>query len=110
MNIVHTPFIVTKQDKRRAHAVRSAEENFVRKEAPRFFVYGNGACKDAGNLDDFTEGSRRIHGKTARQRAAVVCRACPFTADCLAWAITSKQTGVFGAEWLQSGRVIQGMM
>jgi transcription factor WhiB len=109
MQAIHVPLIETKADKRRAAAVKSAEENFVRKETPRFFVEGLGACRTGGDPDDFTDQTRRKSGYEARARAGIVCGACPFSVECVAWAIDSGQTGVFGGEWLREGKVVEAI-
>lgn len=109
MIIVKTVLTQTPEDKKRARAVKSAEENRERHETPKFFVYGNGVCNRIENADDFTEDSRRPAGYRARGRAKAICGSCPFAADCLAWAVTSGQTGVFGGEWMSNGVIDRRM-
>lgn len=98
--------VETKADKKRAAIVRSAEENFVRKPTPSFFTDGRGLCRTEGDPDDYAETSRKPAGYKARQRAAIVCRACPFVSECLAWAKESGQSGVFGGSFVMKGEVI----
>ena len=102
---VHVPLIETRADKKRAREIRSAEENFVRRPTPSFYTDGRGICRTLGDPDDFADDSRKPAGFRARARAAAICAECPFSGECLTWAIGSEQTGVFGGEWLRKGKV-----
>jgi hypothetical protein len=103
-----TPLIITKEDKKRTEEIRVAEERARRLRTPEFVRMGKGACGTAANADDFTDDTRRASGWEARARAAAHCRACPFSSECLPWAIETEQSGVFGGEWLRKGVVQEG--
>lgn len=76
-----------------------------RAEYPQFLRYGEGRCAERGNRDDFTEANVRARtARAARERAKAVCRACPFRAPCLAWAVETKQEGVYGATTTEERR------
>lgn len=105
MQAIHVPFFESPADKKRAAAIRSAEE---KREAaagtPAFFRDGLGVCRSVGDPDDFTnDDTRGIAGREARARAAGICGSCPFAVECLRWAMETSQTGVFGGEWLRGG-------
>jgi hypothetical protein len=105
MHAIRVPFFESPADKKRAAVVRSAEENYrATGRTPRFMAEGLGACRTAGDPDDFTnDDTRGIAGREARARAAGICASCPFSGECLRWATETSQTGVFGGEWLRSG-------
>lgn len=73
-------------------------------EVPEFLGFGHGRCAKVGDPDDFTETSTRRDGIAARERAKAVCRSCPFEEECLAWAESSGQDGVWGGVWLKGGK------
>ncbi len=106
MRAIHVPMIRTPEDKRRGAAVKSAEEKrgtTVR--TPTFVREGRGACRDAGDPDDFTnDDTRGAAGREARARARAVCGDCPFAAQCLPWAKATNRSGIFGGEWLIAGK------
>jgi hypothetical protein len=105
MQAIHVPFFESRQDKARARVIKSAEENRSDPtRTPAFFRDGLGACRTTGNPDDFTnDDTRGAEGRAARARAAAVCDSCPFSGECLRWAMETSQTGVFGGEWLRTG-------
>lgn len=97
--IVQTP-----EDKRRARAVKSAEENHQPSDIPSWFGFGK--CAKEGSPDDFANDTNRMDGKLARARAKAVCRTCPFMDECFGWGQSAGMSGVFGAQWLRSGRPV----
>jgi hypothetical protein len=106
MQTFAVPFVQTQADKRRSEAVKTAEASRSKTKTPDFVREGLGACRTVGDPDDFTNGDTRgIAGREARNRARAVCRTCPFAEECLTWAQATYRDGVFGGEWLISGRM-----
>ena len=64
---------------------------------PAFLAEGRGLCVDVGNRDDWTNESLTQAGAAARKRAQAVCVRCIHRIECLAWALKTDQTGVYGA-------------
>jgi hypothetical protein len=74
---------------------------------PPYLAEGLGNCANDPSPDDFTEdGTRTRQERDARERARVVCYGCPFLLPCRAWAIDTKQQGVYGATTTAERRLI----
>ena len=111
MQTVRVPLIMTVADRKRAEAVKASEQEAKASKVPDFIRQGLAACGKVENADDFTDETRRgKSGYQARARAATLCGSCPFSGECLPWAKASKQTGVYGGEWLKSGEIVEGMI
>lgn len=66
---------------------------------PPFLAKGEGLCAtvEPGKRDDFTNESRQLAGRAARDRARAVCDACPFRRECFEWAYETEQEGMYGS-------------
>lgn len=109
MQAIRIPMFITPEDRERAAVVAESEKQArSRPRTPEFIRQGLGACAKAENADDFTEDGRRGRAPyEARARAAAKCRVCPFSDECLPWAIGSEQSGVFGGVWLRKGKEVE---
>lgn len=63
---------------------------------PGFMNKGNASCAEVDPELFFPERGAVTAGQRGIQSAKSICRTCPYTIECLEWALTHNEMGIWG--------------